>query len=216
MLRKQDLPAWNSGDWPHPHFSVTEAYRAKLFKEVQKALRSNIATRIIKISLCMPLTVFVDLFNTFPVKVSKTMFTVKATSLACMPQFLDKGWDKKTCSSVFCEVVQPSMQLKYMVASQNFIFSFYYKRSRMLGTKLVPMDQDEDSFGAENKLLDIDVVENGDVLVNISLRQCCSLAQLRNDILFETEGSISKDFLFIYNNKKVHHLPYPSLIKHCY
>ena len=78
------------------------------------------------------------------------------------------------------------------------------------------MDQDEDSFGAENKLLDIDVVENGDVLVNISLRQCCSLAQLCNDILLETEGSISKDFLFIYNNKKVHHLTYPSLIKHCY
>ena len=155
-------------DWPHPHFSVTEAYRAKLFKEVQKALRPNIATRIIKISLCMPLTVFVDLFNTFLVKVSKTMFTVKATSLACMPQFLDKGWDKKTCSSVFCEVVQPSMQLKYMVASQNLIFCFYYKCSRMLGTKLVPMDQDEGSFGAKNKLLDIDV-QNGDVLVNISL-----------------------------------------------
>ena len=131
---------------------MAESYRAKLFAEVQHSLRPGIAAKICKINICMPITVFVDLFNHLEIKVCKTMLTYKADGIEHVVNFLDDGWDKRTSNSMYCEVVLSSIQLKYMIGSQNVIFSFYYKRSRMRGTQLVPMEQDESSSGPRREL----------------------------------------------------------------
>ena len=78
VLKKLGLPAWNTIDWPIPQGVVAESYRAKLFAEVQHSLRPGIAAKICKINICMPITVFVDLFSHLKIKVCKTMLTYKA------------------------------------------------------------------------------------------------------------------------------------------
>ena len=104
---------------------------------------------------------------------------------------------------MYCEVVLSSIQLKYMIGSQNFIFSFYYKRSRMLGHKLVSLDQDVNGFALDNASIDITMNENGNLVSFISVRQKCTLAQLQHDIRMEANRTISAGFAFVLNNKKV-------------
>ena len=53
------------------------------------------------------------------------------------------------------------------------------------------MDQDDNSFGLENGVVDISVVQNGELFCMISLGQCCMLVQLRNDILLGSKESIT-------------------------
>lgn len=203
ILQRQDFLEWNIIDWPIPDGSIIEAYRAKLYAEVQHSLKPNIATRIVKITIFMPINVFVDIFQEFSIKVCKTMFTFKAKACDDIPKFLDDGWNKIMANSVYCEVVHDTINLKYMFASQNFILSFYYKRSRMIGTQLVPMEQDESSSCLQCDIIDIDVVENGILIASITLGRYCTLSRLRNDIINETEGSVCMGFSFILDNKKV-------------
>ena len=39
----------------------------------------------------------------------------------------------------------------------------------MIGTHLMPMDQDESSLGLENDIIEIDVKEDGSLITSISL-----------------------------------------------
>ena len=119
VLKKLGLPAWNTIDWPIPQGVVAESYRAKLFAEVQHSLRPGIAAKICKINICMPITVFVDLFNHLKIKVCKTMLTYKADGTEHIVNFLDDGWDKRTSNSVYCEVVLSLIQLKYILVSSS-------------------------------------------------------------------------------------------------
>ena len=130
------------------------------------------------------------------------MFSFKAKGCDNIPKFLDDGWDNIMANTVYCEVVHDTINLKYMFASQNFIFSFYYKWSRMIGTQFVPMEQDESSSCLHNDIIDIDV-KNGILIASITLGRYCTLSRLRNDIINETEGSVCMGFSFILDNKKV-------------
>ena len=131
------------------------------------------------------------------------MFSFKAKACDDIPKFLDDGWNKIMVNTVYCEVVHDTINLKYMFSSHNFILSFYYKRSRMIGTQLVPMEQDESSSCLQCDIIDIDVVENGILIASITLGRYCTLSRLRNDIMNETEGSVYMGFSFILDNKKV-------------
>ena len=48
--------------------------------------------------------------------------------------------------------------------------SFYYKCNRMLGNKLVPLDQDPNGFAPDNVSIDIIVNENGNLVSFKSVR----------------------------------------------
>ena len=90
----------------------------------------------------MLLNVFVDIFQEYPIKVCKIMFSFKAKGCDDILKFLDDGWDKIVANIVYCEVgVHDTIILKYMFT--YFTFSFYYKWSKTIGTQLVPMEQDE-------------------------------------------------------------------------
>ena len=73
----------------------------------------------------------------------------------------------------------------------------------MLGNKLVPLDQDVNRFAPDNASIDITVNENGNLVSFISVRQKCTLAQLRHDIHMEANRTIPAGFAFVLNNKKV-------------
>ena len=73
----------------------------------------------------------------------------------------------------------------------------------MIGTQLVPMEQDESSSCLQCDIIDIDVVENGILIASITLGRYCTLSRLRNDIINKTEGSVCMGFSFILDNKKV-------------
>lgn len=200
-LQEESLPTWGSLDWPIPHGSITESYRAKLFAEVARSLKPGSVTRIVKISICMPIGVFVELFSKLQIKVSKTMLSFKVREEDELQGFLDAGWDRSNSQHVICEVNHKSISIKYMIASQNFIMSFAYKRKRYIGGQLVSMDEDEDSIRPSNNVLEISVFEGDSLLCMISLNESCTLTQLRHDI--NTETGITTKYSFVVNNRKV-------------
>ena len=74
--------------------NIIHAYRAKLLAEVKHYLNPNIATRIFKVTISMPLNVFVYIFPKYPIKICKIMFTFKAKGCDGIPKILDDDWDK--------------------------------------------------------------------------------------------------------------------------
>ena len=76
-ITKIALPDFRSEEWPLPSQITSESYRCKIFSEIQKCLRTNIASKQCRISLFMPLDVFVDFFSHVEVRRCKTMFSVK-------------------------------------------------------------------------------------------------------------------------------------------
>ena len=83
---------------------------------MQHSLKPNITT-IVKITVFVPIDVFVDIFQEYPIKVCKTMFSFKAKGCDNIPKFLDDGWDNIMANNVYCEVVHDTINLKYMFAS---------------------------------------------------------------------------------------------------
>ena len=73
-----------------------------------------------------------------------------------MLEFLDRGWDIKSLNGIQCRVDPRTVNVKYMIKSQNFIMSFYYQRSHLVSGIQVPLDQDLLNM-QDNPLTDIDV-----------------------------------------------------------
>ena len=73
---KLALPDFKSGEWSLPSSNTSEGYRCKLFSEIQKCLKANIASKQSRISIFMPITIFVDFFSNAEVRKSRTMFSV--------------------------------------------------------------------------------------------------------------------------------------------
>ena len=61
-----------------------------------------------------------------------------------------------------------------MIDPQNCILSFYYKWSRLVGSLLIPLNQDMDTFGHNNESIEITMNANRNMV--ISLREQCTLA----------------------------------------
>lgn len=200
-ITKLALPDFRSGEWPLPSSSTSESYRCKLFSEVQKCLKPNIASKQSRISLFMPITVFVDFFSNAEVRVSRTMFSVKTLDSENVLEFVDDGWHSKTVNGINCNVTANSIACKYMISTQNFIMTFYYRRWHYLGGQLTPLDQDLEDFTL-NPVQDIDVWFNNEHLSIVNMRGMCSLQQLRLDLQHE-EVELPTTFVFQINGKKV-------------
>ena len=180
-LGKIEVPEFASSEWPLPSTDISEAYRLKLFQEVQKALKGNLATRIVKIKVCLPITVFIDFFalSDRPIDLKNTMLAVKHVDSNTMLEFLDRGWDTKLHNGIFCRVNSESINVKYMIKTQNFIMSFSYQRSFNVNGNLVVLDHsltDEQN----NPLIEIDLSMDVDDELQTSLvtGELCSLHQL--------------------------------------
>ena len=87
ILQRQDFLEWNIIDWPVPDGSIIEAYRAKLYAEVQHSLKPNIATRIVKITIFMPINVFVDIFQEFSIKVVRLCLLLRQKPVMTFQSF---------------------------------------------------------------------------------------------------------------------------------
>ena len=68
-----------------------------LFHEVQKGLKPNIASRLVKIKVCMPIYIFIDFFaiGDSPIDLNNTMLVCKNIDCNTILKFLDRGWDFK-------------------------------------------------------------------------------------------------------------------------
>ena len=71
-------------------------------------------------------------------------------------QFIDEGWDTKTNGKMICKIDQDSIACKYIIATQNFILSFYYSRWHYVGGSLVALNQNLDDF-SKDPIVDLDV-----------------------------------------------------------
>ena len=157
-LVKLEIPEFLSSKWPFPSSDISEAFCLKLFQEVQKALKPNMATRAVKIKVCMPLNVFIDFFalSDRPIEMKNTMLVCRNVDPNLPLEFLDKGWDSR-CVNGIVRIVNPeSVNVKYMIKTQTFILSFFYKRSHNMNG--VQVDLDQDLLDMENnRLIEIDI-----------------------------------------------------------
>ena len=203
-LEKLPLQAdWNYMDWPIPDTLVIESARSKAYKDVQRSLRGTIATKIVKVVMYMPITVFVELFSAVDIKIAKTMLICRNMDSDMSSKLLDEGWHYKEIDNIHCGIVLETLVAKYMISTQTFIMSFWYKRSRYIAGMLVPMDQEAASL-VDNKVIDIEVFDEASNLTTvISIREHCNLVQLRNDIVEESLVEVPAQFTFIHNGRKV-------------
>lgn len=203
-LQKIPLQAdWNYIDWPIPDACILESVKSKLYKDVQRSLRGNIATRLVKVVVFMPITVFVELFNECKVTITKTMLSCKDQSPTFLVNLLDENWYRKVHNNIHCQIAFDTLKVKYMLATQSLIMSFWYKRSRYIAGDLVPMDQEAASLehDAVTKIHVYDECSN--LLTVISIRELCTLQQLRQDIIGECQQELPSQFLFSHNGRKV-------------
>ena len=203
-LRPLNLPTFTSDEWPLPSADISEMFRLKLFTEVQRCLKPNVAARQAKIKICMPINVFIDFFalGDSPIDLKLTMLKCTNIDSNTMLEFLDKDWDLKSSNGIQCKVDPTSVNVKYMIKSQNFIMSFYYQRSHLVNGIQVPLDQNLLNM-QENPLLDIDIWMQDELQTTISIGSMCTLQQLREDLIQEDEVELPNDFVFMMNGHRV-------------
>ncbi|KAI5056110.1 hypothetical protein GOP47_0029631 [Adiantum capillus-veneris] len=119
MLVKVPLPTdWNTVDWPVPKETMVEAMQIKLYKDIQRSLRSSIPTKLVRIANFCPVALFIELFHSYNIQVTKTMFMCKSFQQSSCDKLLDKGWYAKEEIGLRCEVALDTLVVKYMIASQ--------------------------------------------------------------------------------------------------
>ena len=103
----------------------------------------NVTARVAKIKVCIPIIVFIDFFalGDSPIELKLTMLKCQNIDSNTMLEFLDRGWDIKFSNGIQCKVDPTSVNVKYMIKSQNFIMSFYYQRSHTVHGIQAPLDQ---------------------------------------------------------------------------
>lgn len=192
-LEKLPLPDFTCADWLLPSCNVSESFRCKLFQEVHKGLKPNIASRVVKIKVSMPIDVFVDFFAGCSISQKNTMLVCRDVDYEKCLEFLDEGWDCKVENGIHCAVCYKSISVKYMIRTQNFIMTYYYKRSHFVNGDMVALDQDPHDLVS---LVNIYIWANNEIQTVISLGQECTMQQLRNDIIIEDEVELPAKFIF--------------------
>ena len=152
----------------------------------------------------MPINVFVDFFSSTKLRMTKSMIVVQNVGHINMLQCVDEGWDVREEGGVLCKLEISTVCCKYMIANQNFILTFYYRRWQQIGATLVPLEQDMEDLN-EDSICEFDLSYNNCVIFNIAIRKCCTLRQLRTDILYE-DLQLPDVYVFIIDGRKVHFL----------
>ena len=60
--RLSPLALPNFKEWAVPATTTSESYKVKLYKEIQKSLKATTTTKNVRITIFMPIEVFVDFF----------------------------------------------------------------------------------------------------------------------------------------------------------
>ena len=132
-------------------------------------MKTNIASRQSKISIFIPLEVFVHFFKYETVRMARTMILVTKQERNIL-QFLNAGWEEKEDNGVQCRVSDDTLHCKYMIENQNFILTFHYNRSHKVCGKFIALDNENIVNNEYNPLMELDVCIQGEVLCVIKLR----------------------------------------------
>lgn len=147
------LPSFESKHWSLPTAQTSESYRIRLYQDIQKSLKASVATKNVRLTIFMPIEVFVDFFFDEEIRTTSTMFICKSNNSL---DFLDDGWDRKNTDGFISVLQKKSLICKYIINSQNFITTFHYTRYHQVAGNLVPLDQDLES-DPENKPLVMEI-----------------------------------------------------------
>ena len=102
-LTELPTPVLESQSWTVPSSATLQSFKAKIYNEIQKCLKTNIASRQSRVSIFMPLEMFVHFFKQQSVRAARTMFSMTGQSKN-MLQFLNIGWDEKINNGVQCRI----------------------------------------------------------------------------------------------------------------
>lgn len=203
------LPSFESKDWPLPTAQTSEGYRIRLYQDIQKSLKASIATKNVRLSIFMPIEVFVDFFFDEEIRIASTMFICKSSEAL---DFLDNGWDTRKTEGIISVLQKKSIICKYIISSQNCIATFHYTRYHLVNGNLIPLDQDLES-DPDNKPLVMEIYWEGQLLTMLNKLSKTSLSQIREDLTYEEIEHLPKDYAFTMDSRKVNK-PFNCYIQH--
>ena len=193
------LLSFEGKDWPLPSAQTSESYRIKLYQNIQKSLKTTIATKTVRLTIFMPIEVFVDFFFDEEIRLAPTMFICKSSKAL---DILDNGWDRRKIGGVISVLQKKSIICKYIISLQNFIATFHYTRYHQVNGNLVPLDQDLE-FDPDNKPLVIEIYLEGQLLTMLNTLSKTSLSQIREDIAYEEIEKLPVDYAFSMDSKRI-------------
>ena len=187
---------FDSPEWPIPTIDTSEAYRYKIHKDVQKSLRGNVGNRQVRISIFMPLHVYIYLFSNEIIRRTLTMLICKSET--CL-DFLEKNWDIKNDAGIICKIVRESLICKYTLTTQNFAITFRYARHHFVRWNPVAIDQNI----ANEEILNLEIYIGDELLTLLSVIANTSLQEMRADIENQDSPWLPAKFDFQIENRKV-------------
>ena len=122
----------------------------------------------------MSIEAFVDFSVWCPIFAKNTMLVCTNIDQETIFQLLYEGWNRKCSNNILNEVELGTVSAKYMTKSQNFIVSFFYRRSHSVNGTWVSLDivgQEQ-----EGKIVDVEIFINNKIQTIISLGKNCTLS----------------------------------------
>lgn len=116
-------------NWLLPSCNVSESFRCKPFQEVQRSLKPNLASRVVKTKVSIPIDMFVNFFAFSSISQKNRMLVWQNIDYnSCLEFLVDDSRDCKVENRVHFAMCHWSISIKYMIRIQNFIMSYSYKR----------------------------------------------------------------------------------------
>lgn len=193
------LPSFDSNEWPLPAATTSESYKLKIFQEIQKSLKATTATKNVRITLFMPVEVFVDFFGEEGIRTTPTMFICRSEEAL---DFLDDGWESKQTGGVISVLQKKSIVCKLIIGSQNFTCNFHYRRYHSVAGEVTPLDMDLNP-DQENSAVALEVFYEGSMITILSTFSDASLGQIREDLRYEEHLALPTTYVFQLNNRRV-------------
>ena len=197
--RLSPLTLTNFKEWAVPATITSESYRVKLYKEIQKSLKATTATKNVRITIFMPIEVFVEFFSDEEVRTTPTMFICKSEKAL---NFLDDGWDSMQTGGVISILQKHSIVCKLVISSQNFTCNFHYTRYHKVAGQITPLDMDLNT-SQEDDLVGLEVFYEGRLITVLSTFSNASLTQIKEDLSYKEKLPLPETYVFMLNNKRV-------------
>ncbi|KAG0596720.1 hypothetical protein M758_UG279200 [Ceratodon purpureus] len=190
------LPPFSDPSWQLSDMASSEAFRAKLFQDFRKCMKSSSGSRSTHIQWFMPIGIFIDLFAVADnIHRTPTLFVIKNLTDTAFASLMDDGWDCTIVAAedeIKCSVARPSVVFRYHAGRQTLYTNFHFNRSRIVDGKWEDMD-----MGESCELVEVKCILEGFLDTVFVVGKHWPLSTVRQEISIALDESAPEEYTFI-------------------